>query len=249
MFYHIAFMCWLATALPPLPEEPLTPFEILERIDRNTVFRTAYSEIDMILTIETRTLTKTLTSFAEGNDQSFIEFLSPARDKGTKILKTGDIIRVYYPSAERVMRLSGHMLRQSMMGSDFSFEDMTERATRMREEYDGELLADQVLDGRPCYVLMLTTKNDKKIYYKRKIWVDRERFLGLQEELIARSGKVLKVLTVNEVRQIRNRFYPVRITMADKLRSNTRTEMIVKKIEFDVAIPPDTFSERNLLKK
>jgi len=249
MIYLITFLWWTAATLPPLSQEILTPFQILDRIDRNMVFKTAYSEIDMVMTIDNRTLSKTMTSYADGNEKSFIEFLSPARDKGTKILKTDGVIRVYYPSAERVMRLSGHMLRQSLMGSDFSFEDMTERATRMREEYTGERLADDVLDGRPCHVLLLTARDEKKTYYQRKIWVDRERFLGLQEELYARSGKLLKVLTVDEVGEIRGRFYPLRITMADKLRGNTRTEMIIRKIEFDIAIPPDTFSERNLLKK
>jgi outer membrane lipoprotein-sorting protein len=232
-----------------MAQEGVSAFDILEKIDKNMVFKTAYTEVDMIITTKNRTITKSMISYARGNEKSFIEFLSPPRDKGTKMLRIGEIVKIYYPSAERVMRLSGHMLRQSMMGSDFSYEDMTERAKKMREEYSGEIKEDEVFNGRTCYVLMLTSKIKKQTYYTRKIWVDKERFIGLKEELFAMSGKLLKVLTVEDIKIFKNRYYPVRMTMEDKLRNDSRTEMVIKKIDFDIAIPDETFSERNLLKK
>jgi outer membrane lipoprotein-sorting protein len=222
---------------------------LLDNIDKNMVFKTAYSEIDMIITIKTRVITKTLQSYALGNDKAYIEFLNPPRDKGTKILKIEDIVRVYYPSAERVMRLSGHMLRQSMMGSDFSFEDMTERSKKLREEYSAEIEGEEKISGRSCYVLVLTSKIEKQTYFTRKAWVDKERFIVLKEELYARSGKLLKVLAAEGIKNFNNRFYPTKITMEDKLRENSKTEMIIKKIDFDISIPGDTFSERRLMKK
>jgi outer membrane lipoprotein-sorting protein len=203
----------------------------------------------MIITVRYRIISKSLISYAEGNEKSFIEFLSPARDKGTRILKIADIIKIYYPSAERVLRLSGHMLRQSMMGSDFSYEDMTERSKKLRIEYNGEIRTDETLNDRLCYVLVLTSKIPKQTYFTRKIWVDKERFIGLKEELYARSGKLLKVLTVDEIKSFKNRFYPTKITMEDKLRKNSSTQMILKKIDFDITIPPETFSERRLMKE
>ncbi len=230
-------------------QEELSAFDILDKIDQNMVFKTAYAESDMIITVKNRVITKSMISYADGNEKSYVEVLSPARDKGTKILKIGDIIKIYYPSAERVMRLSGHMMRQSMMGSDFSYEDMTERARKMREEYSGEIKEDERLNERTCYVLVLTSKIKKQTYFTRKIWVDKERFVGLKEELFAKSGKLLKVLTVDSIESFKNRYYPTRITMIDKLRKNSSTEMIIKKIDFDITIPPGTFSERRLMKK
>lgn len=230
-------------------QEEMSAFDILDKIDQNMVFETAHSEIDMIITIKNRTITKQMISYSRGNERSYIEFLSPPRDKGTKMLKIVDIVKIYYPSAERVMRLSGHMLRRSMMGSDFSYEDMTERAKKMREEYSGEIKGEETLIGRPCYLLVLTSKIPKQTYFTRKIWVDKERFIGLKEELYAKSGKLLKVLTVDDIKSFKNRFYPTRITMEDKLRKNSKTEMVIKKIDFDISIPDETFSERRLMKK
>jgi outer membrane lipoprotein-sorting protein len=232
-----------------LAQENLTAFDILDKIDKNMVFKTAYAESEMIITIKSRTIKKTMKSYSFGNEKSYIEFLSPARDKGTKMLRMNEIVKIYYPSAERVMRLSGHMLRQSMMGSDFSYEDMTERAKKMREEYSGEIKGEEQINGKPCYVLVLTSKIKKQTYFTRKIWVEKDRYLALKEELFARSGKLLKILTVTEIKSIKNRYYPVRMTMTDMLRKNSKTEMVLKKIDFDIEIPNETFSERRLLKK
>jgi len=226
-----------------------TAFDILDKIDKNMVFETAHAKSEMIIKVRKRVVTKVMESYSQGNNKSYIEVLSPARDKGTKILKLDEVVKIYYPSAERVMRLSGHMLRQSMMGSDFSYEDMTERAKKMREEYSGEINGEEELDGRLCYVLTLTSKIKKQTYFTRKIWVDKEQFIGLKEELYAKSGKLLKVMKVLEIKSFKNRHYPVRLIMEDKLRKNSSTEWILKEIQFDIDIPEETFSERRLLKK
>lgn len=223
--------------------------DILDRIDQNMVYKTAYAESEMIITIKNRVITKKMISYSQGNEKSFIEFLSPARDRGTKILKLEDIVKIYYPSAERVLRLSGHMLRQSMMGSDFSFEDMTERATKLREEYTAEVAGEETIDDRLCYLVVLVSRIPKQTYFTRKIWVDKERFLGLKEELYSKAGKLLKVMMVDEIKTYQNRFYPTRIILEDKLRKNSRTEMIITRIDFDVQIPSETFTERRLMKK
>lgn len=229
----------------------ISPAGILQKIDENMVFSTAYSEIQMDIHVKNRLITKKMVAYSQGNEKSFIEFLSPARDKGTKMLKMEDIIKIYYPTAERVMRLSGHMLRQSMMGSDFSYEDMTERSTKMLEEYTAVLAGEEDIDGRPCYVLEMTSKLEKQTYYKRKTWVDKERFVVLKEELYARSGKLLKVLTAGDIEYFadQKRYYPKTVTMEDKLRDGSKTEMVITKIDFNVDIDESVFSERQLLRK
>ncbi len=226
-----------------------TATEILDRIDRNMVYDTARAEMEMIITVSGRIIRKSFISFSRGNEKSLLEFLSPPRDMGTKILKVADVVRVYYPSAERVMRLSGHMLRQSMMGSDFSFEDMTERSKKLRAEYSAEVGGEEEAAGRPCYVLVMTSKIEKQTYFTRKSWIDKERFIGLKEELYARSGKLLKTMEVEGVETIGRRSYPTRILLEDKLRENSKTELVITKIQFDLAIADEIFTERQLLKK
>ena len=241
-------VCLLFAATPSASQDAHDPFEILQKIDSNMVFKSAYAEMEMVITIKNRKIIKELKSYSVGNERSFIEFLSPARDRGTKIMKKDGVIKIYYPSAERVMRLSGHMLRQSMMGSDMSYEDMTERSKKLREEYAGEMHPDDVLNGRNCFVMTLTSRDQKQTYYKRKIWVDKDKHIGLREELYSKSGKLIKVLNVTDIRSFENRYYPVEMTMEDKLRKDSSTRIIIKKIDFNIDIPADTFSERMLMK-
>ncbi|MCK5223039.1 MAG: outer membrane lipoprotein-sorting protein [Candidatus Aminicenantes bacterium] len=238
----------LMVLAPEFTAEEKDPFDILNKIDSNMTFESAYAEMEMIITIKKREIIKKFKSYSVGNTRSFIEFLSPVRDRGTKILKKDKIIKIYYPSAERILRLSGHMLRQSMMGSDMSYEDMTERSNKLREEYSGEMLQNEVLDGNKCFVLMLTSKVKKQTYFKRKIWVDIKKFVGLKEELYSKSGKLVKVSKVIEIKLFKNRYYPVEMTMEDKLRKNSSTRIVIKKIDFNIDIPDEMFTERMLLK-
>ena len=235
--------------LPCFSQQKLTAVDLLDKIDENMVFKTAYLDMEMIITIKNRTIRKHLISYADSSDKSFIEFLSPPRDKGSRILKINDIVKVYFPSAERVMRLSGHMLRQSMMGSDFSYEDMTEKSRKMREQYTAEIKGEETIDNSPCYILVMTSKLEKQTYFTRKSWVDKERFIVLKEELYAKSGKLLKVLRVEEVKAFGDRVYPTVVTLENKLRKDSQTQMVLKKVEFDIAIPGEIFSERQLMKK
>ena len=231
------------------PAQELTAEDILARIDDNMVYESAYSEIDMIITIGKRVIKKELISYAEGIEKSFVEFLSPARDRGTKMLKVGKVLKVYFPSAERVMRLSGHMLRQSMMGSDFSYEDMMETAEELEEEYQVKLLGEEIFNDVPCYVLELESRDESRTYFFRKIWVDKEKYIGHKAEFSAKSGKLLKVMTAGDIQSFENRHYPTRVTMEDKLRKNSKTEMVIKTIQFDAPIPEGTFTERNLMRR
>jgi outer membrane lipoprotein-sorting protein len=231
------------------PGQELTAEAILAKIDDNMVYESAYSKVDMIITIGKRVIKKELVSYAEGIEKSFVEFLSPARDRGTKMLKVGKVLKIYFPSAERVMRLSGHMLKQSMMGSDFSYEDMMETAEELEKEYQVKLLGEELFNDTPCYVLELESRDESKTYFFRKIWVDKEKFIGLKAEFSAKSGKLLKVMIVGDIQSFQNRHYPTRMVMEDKLRKNSKTEMVVKNIQFDAPIPEGTFTERNLMRR
>ena len=222
-------------------------------------FDTARMEAKMVIYIGGQIREKTMVSYSEGRDKSFSEFLSPPRDKGVKYLKIGDNMWMYLPSVDKIIKIAGHMLRQSMMGSDFSYEDALE-SSKLLEKYDVELVSEETISivfrkgeeeigkARPCYVLELTAKVKDVIYYKRKIWVDKEIFVPVKEELFALSGKKLKVMTLADVRKYGRRYYPTYIAMSNLLRSDSLTEMIVEKAQFDIRIPKDTFTQRNLKK-
>jgi len=225
----------------------LTGEQIINRVDRNMTFASARMEAKMVIHVGKQVRTKKMISYSEGKNKSFAEFTYPARDKEVKYLKIDDNMWMYLPSVEKIIKIAGHMLRQSMMGSDFSYEDALE-SSNLSEKYEVKLVRSEVLNRRPCHVLDLTAKVKKVTYYRRKIWIDKEYFVPLQEEMFAKSGKKLKVMTLGKIQKFGKRYYPTYMSLKNLLRKNSLTEMFTTKAQFGIKIPKGTFTQRNLRK-
>ncbi len=223
-----------------------TAKEILQKIDDNMVFEKAITTAKMIIHGRTRSRTITSKSWAKGNDLAMVEYLSPAREKGTKMLKTKNKLWIYTPEpTDRIISISGHLLRQSVMGSDLSYEDMTDNSS-MIDNYEAKVLGDEVILGRKCWILELIAKNKKIAYYSRKIWVDIERLLPIKEERFAKSGKLLKTTEITEAFFQDNRWFPRHMHFKDALSKGKGTEYILESIEFDADIPEYYFTKAGL---
>lgn len=221
------------------------PEEILRLVDENARITTAYLEASLLIQSGSRRMTKTMRIWAEGGDKALVEFTNPG-DRGTKYLKLGQELWIYSPEAEEVVKISGHLLRQGMMGSDFSYQDALE-SERLRDLYTAKLVGEEEQAGRPCYVLELTAKPDQEVScYRRKIWVSKSEWVGIREELYAQSGKLLKVFTSQKVERFGNRFYITEATMQNLLKKDSSTKMIISRIDFGVTIPAGTFSLQQL---
>ena len=183
-----------------------------------------------------------------GTEKSFTEYLSPAREAGTKMLKLDDKLWTYSPQTDRVIQISGHMLRQSVMGSDMSYNDMMEDRP-LQEIYKANITGNEKIEGRDHWVITMEARVKGLPYPKRKTWVDKEFFLPLKEELYAKSGKLLKTSTLSDIKKIQGRWFPGKFIYKDELKRNSKgTEWIIDDIEFDVNIPPSRFSKALLRK-
>lgn len=211
--------------------------EVLRQIDRNMVIDQAISTSRMIIHGRTGDRTIKSKAWAKGRDKSFVEYLSPARERGKKMLKLGDKIWNYSPEPnDRIIAISGHLLRQSVMGSDLSYEDMTEN-NRLVDTYDAIIEGLETFEGRQTIRLKLTAKKPNVAYHSRKIWVDSKRWLALKEERYAKSGRLLKTIRITEVFKVDNRWYPKKIIFKDMLSRGKGTEYIIESIDFKAKIP------------
>ncbi|MCK6516871.1 outer membrane lipoprotein-sorting protein [Myxococcota bacterium] len=232
-------------ALPPVwaATPSLTADQILARIDQNLTFESRSSRMTMTVTKNGRVKTYEIVSYGRGAEEGASEYLSPARDAGTKMLKKGDELWMYMPSVEKVQKISGHMLRQGMMGSDLSYEDMLE-SDDWRSNYNAVALADEALNGRPCWVLDLTAKSEDVSYPRRKVWVDQAWLLPVRQELYALSGMLLKVWIMSDPKQYGERWYPMKMTVEDKLQQGSKTEIVFTEMLFSVPLEEEIFTTR-----
>ena len=222
--------------------------EIIQAMDDNLNAKSRILTSKMI--VHGRRSSRTIESknWVVGIDKAFTEYLSPPREAGTKMLKDGDKLWTYSPQTDRVIQISGHMLRQSVMGSDMSYNDMMEDRPLV-ELYEATLERSVEIDGRDHWIMLLEAKVKGLSYPKRRAWIDKEYLLPTKEELYAKSGKLLKTSTMDGIKKVQGRWFPSRFIYKDELKRNSKgTEWIIDEIAFDIDIPESRFSKALLRK-
>ncbi|MBD3320752.1 MAG: outer membrane lipoprotein-sorting protein [Chitinivibrionales bacterium] len=236
----LAVLCTAATLYA------LTGEEILEKMDKNRDHKTIIYEGTMEIHIDDEVRTKKMSARAMSNDKdrAVVEFINP-EDDGTKYLMIGDNLWIYFPGEEDVVKISGHMLKEGMMGSDVSYEDALE-SDELSDTYEIRLIGEEKIGEYDCYVIELNARVRNAPYFKRKMWVAKSNFVQIKEEMYAKSGKLLKTANTLEIQTIGNRDFAVKVEMVNKLRKNSRTVFTMKDITFDKPLDESVFSMRYL---
>jgi outer membrane lipoprotein-sorting protein len=219
--------------------------DIVKKVEKNLSSENRVFESAMIIHGKRTSRSITSRSYAMGDKKSFTEYLSPAREQGTKMLKLENQLWIYSPSTDRTIQISGHMLRQSVMGSDLSYEDMMDDR-KLTDIYIASVIGNEDVDGRKTIILELKAKVSDVAYSARKMWIDAERFVPLKEELFAKSDQLLKRTTLSDVKQIQGRWFPTTIIYKDMLKDGEGTEFRITSIKFDQSIPDYIFSKAAL---
>jgi negative regulator of sigma E activity len=237
----------IAAGLMPVYAQYPDGKEILEKIDRNMSSENRIFLSSMIIHGRRSTHTVRMKTWTAGTKKSFTEYLFPVREQGTKMLKLENQLWIFSPEADRIIQIAGHMLRQSVMGSDLSYEDLMEDS-RLTERYKAEVTGTEMIDGRNCWVIKLTAFVPEIAYQGMKLWVDQERSIPLREEMYAKSGTLLKRSEMSDIELINGRWYPKKIMFKDMLKEGMGTELIVEDIQFNVPIADHIFSKASLKK-
>jgi outer membrane lipoprotein-sorting protein len=218
--------------------------EILKRMDANTAFTSVQYEGTLAIYAGDTVRTKEMKAIALGTTKALVEFTN-AEDKGTKFLKIDKNLWIYFPSEQDTVKISGHLLKEGMMGSDVSYQDALE-SDDLFKKYAVKVDGEETVDGRACWVLELNATVKDVQYETRRMWVDEERFVSLRQEMYAKSGKLLKINRTLEVQKIGERWFPVKTEISDQLRKGSRTQFIMANARFDVQVSASLFSMRSL---
>ena len=222
--------------------------DIMKAIDKNLNANSRVITSKMVIKGRRNSRTIESKNWIVGTELAFTEYLSPPREAGTKMLKIGEKLYTYSPQTDRVIQISGHMLRQSVMGSDMSYNDMMEDRP-IEQLYNATLEGSIKIDDRDHYIIALDAKVKGLSYPKRRSWVDKEYLLPTKEELYAKSGKLLKTASLHDIKKIDGRWFPSKFIYKDELKRNSKgTEWIINDIKFNKKIPDSRFSKALLRK-
>lgn len=224
----------------------LTGEEILERMDLNRDYKSLIYSGSMKISVGNQVRVKHLEVRVINKDESkaIVHFTNP-EDQGTKYLMIGENLWIYFPAENDIVKISGHLLKDGMMGSDVSYEDAL-KSDDLYKKYTVSVEGDTMINQRTCYRLVLNGISKDVPYYKRRMIVDKEWFIPWREEMYAKSGKLLKVSTVNDIQRFGERYFPVKSEVVNMLRKNSKTGFEMHDLKFNEVLDESTFSMRYL---
>ncbi len=146
---------------------------------------------------------------------------------------------LYLPALDLVKRIAASDERTSFVGSDFFYEDVSGRNIA---EDQHELV--ETTDN--YYVLKNTPKKPELVEFSYfKMWIHKGTFIPVKTEYYGKQGEKYREYEALKVETIQG--YPTVMSSRMKdLRTKGETVLNYRKVEYDISLPADIFSERYL---
>lgn len=164
----------------------LTPKQILSRADRARGNMEGVEWEIEIESVENGRIQKRTLRVTAREYNSLAEFLSPPKVKGQKLLMIDRNMWFIKPGLRKPVPISP---RQKLMGGA-SNGDIA--STNYAGDYEPTSVADDTVNGEPCFLLDLKAANKKATYDRIRYWISKERLVGVKSEFFTVSGKKFK---------------------------------------------------------
>ncbi|MFC1485337.1 outer membrane lipoprotein-sorting protein [bacterium] len=216
--------------------------EILKKMDEAIDYETASISATMkIIDKKGRATTMSLISYErrEGK-KSLMRFTKPARLSGTAILTVGDNIWYYNNRTNRVRLLSKSAKKGSMMGSSFSYEDMS-------MNYIDDFTATLESENKKVYILKMIPKDKNKSYKYLLATVQKDTYIATKIEYYNKNDLKYKELISKDIQNIDGHLIALFVSMKEiNSQKITNFEIEKESAQFDLELDEDMFSERYL---
>ena len=228
------------TASPDAPSQD--PSAVLTQIDKvlNAPEDLEAREAMTLIENDGTRKTREVRLYQKGSDLRLVQFLAPADIRGVGFLRrSADQLYLYLPAFRKVRRIASSATREDFVGTDFTYEDLAQ--SRYADDYRA---TDLRVEGDQ-YVLEVVPRPEADVSYDRlTLRADTANFVLRRVEYY-RDDTPVKVMTVDDVTQIRGYWIGQRMEMTDR-RSGHRTVLELSEVTFDQGLSEDLFSERYL---
>ena len=223
--------------------------DIAEMIENRPAPDDLINQTVMILTNskgKTRTH-KMISKSKNGSEKQIIWFMEPKDDRGIAFLKIehedrDDEMRMWLPAFKKVRRISSKKKSDSFMGSDLSFEDLSNRRLNSN---DYKRLEDAKWLERDCYVLETVPKKESKSNYVRHVsWIDKSHMNILKEQSFNKKNKLEKEKHFSY--ETRGKYQLIKKVNVEDLLKKHATEIIFSDIVINSGISDKLFNDISL---
>ncbi len=181
-----------------------------------------------------------------GTDYALTVITSPARDRGQAYLKRASEMWNWNPGISRMIKLPPAMMSQGWMGSDYTNDDIL-RESSVVEDYSHEITGEEEVEGRQCYRIRLTAKEDAKVIWGHQLrWISKEDYLFLKAELYDEEGYLVRTELGKAIKTMDGRLIPTVMEIIPEDEEGYKTIVEIKEIKFNITVEGGFFSQQNL---
>lgn len=174
----------------------------------------------------------TMEILTAGREKTFLQILSPPREKGRQLLKIGELVWSYLPSVKKSIRVSG---RGAFMGGDFENNDV------LRSNLAGDYTSEIIEELPDQYVLGLKGKDLSLAYAKIKLWVRKGDFQPVKQEYYTLTDKLIKSTSYQDIKDFSGLKKPAKMVMVSALNPKVRTILETIKFKGGIKNPSKRF--------
>ena len=229
----------------------LTGIELAKKMENRLKPNDLKSKNTMILTNKKGKIktSKLISKSKDDSKKQMIWFLEPKDDFGVSFLKIehdndDDYMNMWLPGFKKFRRISSQKKTDSFMGSDLSFEDLTNRDI---DEYEYTIVDENALCSvcdNGCYKLISEPKNIDSEYSYHITWVTKDNYLSVMEESYDENKELLKIKSI-QFEKI-DEYYIMKNLFVHNVQKNHKTELMIDKININLGYEDNIFHTKNL---
>ena len=193
---------------------------------------------------------KLINKSKDNSTKQMLWFLEPKDDYGIGFLKIekkgqSDFMSMWLPGFKKNRRIQSQNKSDSFMGSDLSYEDMTNRDL---DEYNFKILSNETPckenSEEICYLLSSIPKDEYSEYSEHKTWVSKDNFLAIKEESYDKNNKKLKYKEIKY--SLIDEYYIMNYLNVKNVQKNTSTILKIENIKVNNGFDDNLFHQKNL---
>jgi outer membrane lipoprotein-sorting protein len=236
------FLAVLLTA-GPLPADRAR--DIIAKVDQLYRSSSSRAEVEMRITTPNWARTLGITAWSKGTQKTFILINEPKKERGTATLRLGNEMWNYLPATDKVIKIPPSMMMGSWMGSDYNNDDLVKESS-MLDDYTYRMITPDKPAAGELWVEMIPNP-EAVVVWGRVVLAVRERDgLPLRQEYYDEKGALMRTIIFSGINILGGKTIPTMMELVPQNKKGHRTVITYKKVEFDIPLRDDIFSQRNL---
>lgn len=241
----IATLLYSPGALPAQVSPSGQAETIVRRVDELYRSRTSEALVEMEVVTPNWQRTLRMRIWSRGMKDTFIRILEPKKEEGFATLRLGNEMWNYLPKTGKVMKIPPSMMMSSWMGSDFTNDDLVKEFTFVES-----FLFEMTTPGSPepglLYVKCVPKEGLPIVWGSIVLAVREDDLMPVWEKYYDEKGRLARDLAFKDVRTFGKRRIPSTMELMPRTKEGHKTVLRYVEATFDVTLPPDIFTLRNL---